>query len=425
MGGSAGVVRSFVRLLAVTAGAFVLSWPIVALTASDTSGFGVSWWPPCVVALVVLGTGILGIAGLAIAEAVRGGGSGGPPADGGKHRSRLLWPYFGIVAGLALLPVIGAPDKYRDLVLETLVFVTIAVGLNITIGMAGLLVLGHAAFWAVGAYTFTLVTVYWHWNFWIAFPAAGAAAALVGLVIGLPALRLRGDYLAVVTLGFGEVVRQVLKNEQHVTGGDVGVPGYEVRGNLWEPKDWGAEWIWQPGTGVHGTRGVYWFALGLAVVCVVAVSVLVRSRYGRALFALREDETAARCMGIDTVRTKLIAFTASAMWAGLAGVATAVYRGSISPDLFGFDQSVLCVAIVVFGGLGSVAGSVLGAAILYALPMLLQDWVPDAQQYRLLVFGGVMAGMMAVRPEGLLGGFVPSSRPGSRRGGAAPQGGSA
>jgi branched-chain amino acid transport system permease protein len=193
-----------------------------------------------------------------------------------------------------------------------------------------------------------------------------------------------------------------------------------VRGNLWEPKDRVAEWLWQPGTGENGTRGVYWFSLGLAVACVVSVSVLVRSRYGRALFALREDETAARCMGIDTVRTKLVAFTASAMWAGLAGVVTAVHRGSISPDLFGFDQSVLCVAIVVFGGLGSVAGSVLGAAILYALPMLLQDWVPDAQQYRLLVFGGVMAGMMAVRPQGLLGGVVPTSRPAQRRPAAPP-----
>lgn len=150
-------------------------------------------------------------------------------------------------------------------------------------------------------------------------------------------------------------------------------------------------------------RECYWFALGLLAVCVLCVTLLSHSRLGRALFALREDETAARCMGIDTVRIKLIAFTSSAMWAGLAGVVTAEYRGSISPDLFDFNMSVLFVAMVVLGGLGSVWGSVLGATLLWTIPVLLQDFFPDIQRFRMLAFGAVMCAMMVVKPDGLLG----------------------
>jgi len=234
-------------------------------------------------------------------------------------------------------------------------------------------------------------------------PAAGAAAGAVGFVVGLPALRLRGDYLAVVTLGFGEAVRWVLKNEQHVTGGDGGIPGSEIRGNLWASQGWLGTWLWQPGSGSDVLRECYWFALGLLAVCFVTVTLLTNSRIGRALYALREDETAARCMGIDTVRVKLIAFSASAMWAGLAGVVTAEYRGSISPDLFDFNMSVLFVAMVVLGGLGSVWGSVLGATLLWTIPVLLQDFFPDIQRFRMLTFGAVMCAMMVVKPDGLLG----------------------
>jgi branched-chain amino acid transport system permease protein len=396
-------VRRLLRVLVAAVGAFVLSFPLVAVTASDAAGFGVRAAAPFVVAGIVLAVGVALTLLLALGDALGPwlGGRASSPGRTGVHRVRFV--LAALFVALAALPLLGVPDKYRDMTLETLVYVTIAVGLNITIGMAGLLVLGHAAFWAVGAYAFTLTTVHWHWNFWIAFPAAGAAAAAAGFVIGLPALRLRGDYLAVVTLGFGEAVRQVLTNESKITGGDVGVPGAEVRGSLWEAQGALGEWLWQPGVGANGTRGVYWFALALAAACVVAVTLLARSRLGRALYALREDETAARCMGIDTVRVKLVAFMSSAFWAGLAGTATAVYRGSISPGLFNFDQSVLCVAMVVLGGLGSIPGAVLGAALLYALPLFLQDWVPDAQNYRLLVLGAVMVGMMVVRPTGLLG----------------------
>ena len=162
----------------------------------------------------------------------------------------------------------------------------------------------------------------------------------------------------------------------------------------------GPAWLWQPRT----VDDCYWFALGLLVLCVACVSLLSRSRFGRALFALREDETAAKCMGIDTVRVKLIAFTASAFWAGLAGVVHPIFRGQITPQLFDFNASVLFVAMVVLGGLGSIPGSILGAAVLFILPQVLRDKFPAVQEYRMLIFGAVLTAVMVVRPEGLFGG---------------------
>lgn len=391
------------RVLYAALGAFVLSWPFVALEGNERRGFSASVGPALVVALVAAVAGLVFAAILTVQE--RLSRRAVPPAA--AHRSSNLRKWGAPAAlgvALAVFPLLRPPtDPVLGLVLDTMTFATIALGLNITIGMAGLLVLGHAAFWAVGAYAFVLLTVHLHWNFWLAFPAAGVAAGLVGLVIGLPALRLRGDYLAVVTLGFGEAIRWVLKNEQHLTGGDAGVPGSEVRGNLWQPQGALGEWLWQPGTGTDVLRECYWFALALLVLCVVCVRLLSDSRLGRALFALREDETAARCMGVNTMRVKLVAFVSSAMWAGLAGVVTAEYRGSISPDLFDFNMSVLFVAMVVLGGLGSVWGSVLGAAMLWTLPVLLQQYFPDVQRFRMLAFGAVMCAMMVVKPDGLLG----------------------
>jgi branched-chain amino acid transport system permease protein len=390
------------RALYATLGAFVLSWPFVALDGDERRGFSATVWPAVQIAIVAAAAGLVFVALLETQDRLRRRAPrprrvGGPSAAGKWGAPAAL------VLALAVFPLFRAPaDPSLGLVLDTMTFATIAVGLNITIGMAGLLVLGHAAFWAVGAYAFVLLTVHLHWNFWPAFASAGIAAGGVGFVIGLPALRLRGDYLAVVTLGFGEAIRWVLKNEQHLTGGDAGVPGSEIRGNLWEPQGALGEWLWQPGTG-NVLRECYWFALALLVACVVCVKLLSDSRLGRALYALREDETAARCMGIDTVKVKLVAFTSSAIWAGLAGVVTAEYRGSISPDLFDFNMSVLFVAMVVLGGLGSVWGSVLGATMLWTLPVLLQQYFPDVQRYRMLAFGAVMCAMMVVKPSGLLG----------------------
>jgi branched-chain amino acid transport system permease protein len=386
--------------------AFFLAWPFASLRGDESRGFAVSWVPAVVVAGVVLVAGVLFAL---LVEGLAAAGRGGlrVPVPDPVHR----WGPWALAAVVAALPLLGLSGSWSKLLLETMVFATIAVGLQITIGMAGLLVLGHAGFWAVGAYTYGTLVIHAGWNFWPAWAAAGLAAGAVGLVVGLPALRLRGDYLAVVTLGFGEAIRWVIKNEDHLTGGDANLPSNLVPGDLRARNGWFAEWLWQPGgAGRDIDHECYWLALVLLAVCCLCVSLLTRSRHGRALFALREDETAARCMGIDTTRTKLLAFVASATWAGLAGVVTATHRGSVNPEMFDFNTSVLFVAMVVLGGLGSIPGAVLGAALLWMIPALLQDRLPQIQQYRMLVLGAVMAAMMVVRPEGLLGGFTAARR---------------
>jgi branched-chain amino acid transport system permease protein len=384
-----------VGVAAVIAG--VVTWPLAGFTATAEKGAVLSLGPSLRIALAVA---IVGASFALLLEGWRVSGAGTAAEAIGRaarRRPGAGWTAAAVLLGfLAAVPLFATRSWTSNLV-ETLVFATIALGLNISMGMAGLLVLGHAAFWAVGAYTFAMLAVHLHWNFWLAFPAAGAAAALAGLVIGLPALRLRGDYLAIVTLGFGEAVRWVFKNEADLTGGDAGIPGSAVPGDIRAVH--GPAWLWQPRT----TEECYWFSLGLLVLCVTCVTLFTRSRFGRALFALREDETAAKCMGIDTVRVKLLAFTASALWAGLAGVVHPILRGQITPQLFDFNASVLFVAMVVLGGLGSIPGSILGAAVLYILPNLLRDKLPEVQEYRMLIFGAILAAMMVVRPEGLLG----------------------
>ncbi len=382
--------------IAAVAGAAV-SWPLVGFTATTDAGARFSVVPSLEIGLAI---GVLAAGYALLLECWRLSGAGGVLSGAREAAGRR--PAAGGIAVAALLLLLAAVPLFASRtwtsnLVETLVFATIALGLNVSMGMAGLLVLGHAAFWAVGAYTFSVLVIHMEWNFWLAFPAAGAAAALAGLLVGLPALRLRGDYLAIVTLGFGEAVRWVFKNQTRLTGGDAGIPGSEVPGDIRAVH--GPSWLWQP----RSLEDCYWFALGLLVLCVACVTLYSRSRFGRALFALREDETAAKCMGIDTVRVKLLAFTASAFWAGLAGVVHPVFRGQITPDLFDFNASVLFVAMVVLGGLGSIPGSIAGAAILFILPQVLRDKVPAIQEYRMLVFGAVLAAMMVVKPEGLFG----------------------
>lgn len=423
--------RRLLRLLVTAVLAFLLAWPLTSLRGDASAGFAVDTTRALVAAGVVFCAGIVFLYADALSSILAGaepfwrrdGESVGwrtllAAASGlwladrfraapGVPPAARRWSPWVLCAAVAALPFLGLQGSWAKLLQETMVFATIAVGLQITIGMSGLLVLGHAGFWAVGAYTFGILVVTAHWNFWPAWAAAGAAAALVGLVVGLPALRLRGDYLAVVTLGFGEAIRWVIKNENRWTGGDANLPCPDVPGDFRQPNGWLGTWLWQPGDRSRNIdHECYWLALALLVACVVCVSLLKRSRYGRALNALREDETAAKCMGIHTTTMKLIAFTASALWAGLAGVVPAMHRGSINPEMFDFNTSVLFVAMVVLGGLGSIPGAILGAALLWIGPAMLQDIeaLKDLQNYRYLFFGALMAAMMVVRPEGLLGG---------------------
>ncbi len=313
----------------------------------------------------------------------------GPIGSGLSTASRTA------LLGLLLIGLVGfglAADEYLlDIGVLVGIYTILGLGLSIVIGQAGLLDLGYIAFYAIGAYWTALLSTHFGVSFWILLPTSAAIAALFGVVLGYPTLRLRGDYLAIVTLGFGEIIRITLNNWRGLTNGPMGImaiPHPAVR---------------VPGLGAleFGLKVqlYYFFVLVLAVLTVFVVWRLVHSRIGLAWKAIREDELAAGAMGVDVRRAKLLAFGLGAAFAGLAGSFFAGRAGFVSPESFTFAESVLVVCIVVIGGAGSLAGVILGAIVFIALPELLRE----AARYRMLVFGLAMVTLALVRPQGLLG----------------------
>jgi branched-chain amino acid transport system permease protein len=290
----------------------------------------------------------------------------------------------GVALGTALalaLPL--ASSTYQVSVLTSaLISVILGLGLNIIVGLAGLLNLGYAAFYAVGAYAYALLNQQFGLGFWGALPAAGLIAAGFGLALGFPVLRLRGDYLAIVTLGFGEIVRLVLENWSELSNGPSGIA------NIPRPALFGAA------LGLRGAT-IYLYAISLALAALAALVVfrLRDSRVGRAWMALREDETAAEAMGVDRTRTKLAALALGAFFAGVAGVLFAARTTFVNPASFTFLESAMVLAIVVLGGPGSVGGVVVAALVLVLLPEYLRPFA----QYRMLVFGAALVAMMVLR----------------------------
>jgi branched-chain amino acid transport system permease protein len=294
-----------------------------------------------------------------------------------------------------------------DLATLVLIYIMLALGLNVVVGLAGLLDLGYVAFYAVGAYTFALLSRYFDISFWLALPIGALLAALFGLVLGFPVLRLRGDYLAIVTLGFGEIIRILLNNWTNVTGGPNGI------GGIPDPTLFGMEFgrrVKEEGnTSFHETFGIaysgehkviflYLIALVLAVITAMVIRRLMRMPVGRAWEALREDEIAARSLGLSRTAVKLSAFTIGAFFAGFAGTVFASKQGFISPESFVFLESAIILAIVVLGGMGSQLGVILAAIAVTILPELAREF----SEYRMLIFGAAMVLMMVWRPQGLL-----------------------
>lgn len=293
----------------------------------------------------------------------------------------------GLLAVLALaMPFISSTYQVNILT-SALIYVILGLGLNIVVGLGGLLVLGYAAFFAVGAYAYGLLHQHFGVGFWPALPLGALFAAFFGLLLGFPVLRLRGDYLAIVTLGFGEIVRLLLENWNDLSNGPSGISGI--------PRpDF-------PGLTLDVSQSavaIYYLVLVLVVLTIVMVSRLKESRIGRALQALREDEIACQAMGIDRTRTKLMAFGLGAMWAGMAGVVFAAKTTFINPACFTFMESAIILAVVVLGGMGSIVGVVLAALVLILLPEYLRAFA----QYRMLIFGATMVLMMIFRPQGLV-----------------------
>ncbi|PTS78434.1 high-affinity branched-chain amino acid ABC transporter permease LivM [Aeromonas sp. HMWF036] len=323
---------------------------------------------------------------------------------------------YNLTAVLVLLFAVSWPFMASrgaiDLATLTLIYIMLGLGLNVVVGLAGLLDLGYVGFYAVGAYSYALLNTYFGLSFWECLPIAGLMAATFGFLLGFPVLRLRGDYLAIVTLGFGEIIRILLNNMTTLTGGPNGISGIpkptlaglEFNRTV---KDGGFD-TFHNFFGItynanHKVIFLYLMALVLVVVTLFVINRLLRMPLGRAWEALREDEIACKSLGLNPTIIKLTAFTIGATFAGFAGSFFASRQGFISPESFVFIESAIVLAIVVLGGMGSQIGVVLAAIVMTVLPELAREF----NEYRMLMFGLLMVFMMIWRPQGLL----PMTRP--------------
>jgi len=297
---------------------------------------------------------------------------------------------IGIFYALPMLnnPIIDTPETSFSSVLfyPLVMFCLMAVGLNVVVGKSGILDLGYVAFFAIGAYTHAVMSIHTALNFWEILPFAMAFAMLAGVILGLPALRLRGDYLAIITLGFGEIVRIVAINTDAIGGamGITDIPG--------PTSIFGLEFT------VMDPRPYYWLTLTLVLLVIWGVIRLSHRKPGRAWEAIREDEDVAEFMGVATLKYKLWAFIIGGAVGGLAGAIYASQIRSIQPELFTLNLSIMILACVVFGGMGNIWGVILGAVILGYIPEKLR-FLSD---YRIIFFGLLMVVMMNIRPNGLL-----------------------
>ncbi|MGP0175227.1 high-affinity branched-chain amino acid ABC transporter permease LivM [Pseudomonas sp. NCHU5208] len=311
----------------------------------------------------------------------------------------LVWPFF-------------ASRGAVDIATLILIYVMLGLGLNIVVGLAGLLDLGYVGFYAVGAYSYAILSHYFGLGFWICLPIAGMMAALFGFLLGFPVLRLRGDYLAIVTLGFGEIIRILLRNLTDLTGGPNGLS----IANEYKPTLFGLSFERRVPADMPTFHGffdiaynsqykvifLYLIALLLVLLTLFLVNRLLRMPIGRAWEALREDEIACRALGLNPTVIKLSAFTIGASLAGFAGSFFAARQGLVTPESFTFFESAMILAIVVLGGMGSQLGVILAAIAL----VMLQE-MRELSEYRMLIFGLVMIYMMIWRPQG----FLPMQRP--------------
>jgi len=362
--------------------------------------------------------------------------------DSARMSRKTMLTYGAILAVVVIAPIIfqGFGQLFMVRILAVVgLYVMLALGLNIVVGYAGLLDLGYIAFYAIGAYagviggtplsnwlatTFPDLTWLPGISYFVMIPFAALAAACTGIALGTPVLRLRGDYLAIVTLGFGEIVRIALTN--NIFGLSNGAAGLPKAGEVM-PDPFGLDFLQKifyvsiPGIGPNGftftfSSNVYWYYV-IFLLCLFTMFVVRRlddSRLGRSWTAMREDEVAASSMGVNITGAKLYAFSLGALWGGIAGITFAYFQGFVSPESFTFMESVFVVSVVVLGGMGSIPGAIVGALIIQGVPELIRglassgiiDFSAEAQSaisnYRYLVFGALMVVMMAWRPQGIL-----------------------
>ena len=302
---------------------------------------------------------------------------------------RLSIPALAVAAIIALFFPFVSSIYQTNIMTTALMYVVLGLGLNIVVGQAGLLNLGYVAFYAAGAYTYALLYHHFGVGFWLALPLGALAATILGILLALPVLRLQGDYLAIVTLGFGEITRLVLENWNEFSFGPSGISGIPRPGLFSMEMD------------MHeATVYLYFLMILLCIITIFVVNRLQDSRIGRALLALREDEIACQAMGINKTRVKLTAFALGSTWAGLVGVIFAAKTTFVNPASFTFLESAMILSIVVLGGTGSIIGIIIGALLLILLPEYLRAF----SDYRMLLFGIIMVIMMIFRPQGIVEG---------------------
>jgi len=403
MGKEAGLAAFVALMLALPMGGFK--------TTEATTGLSLAFRPLFVIVAVAFV--FVGRIVLIVLRERRGAvprGDGGPGlmdriARGASENTTRIGAVILVMA--VLLPFMPFSSRYLiDTATTVLIYVMLGWGLNIVVGLAGLLDLGYVAFYAVGAYSYALLATEFGWSFWVCLPLAGVLAALAGVLLGFPVLRLRGDYLAIVTLGFGEIIRLILLNWYEVTNGPDGIS------RIPRPTFFGLEFTRRPTedvmafhqyfdisySGEHRVIFLYFLILVLALITNLFTQRIRKLPVGRGWEALREDEIACRSLGINPTNTKLTAFGLGALFGGFAGAFFATRQGFISPESFTFIESAIILAIVVLGGMGSQLGVVLAATLLIVLPELGRELA----QFRMLVFGAAMVGIMVWRPRGLL-----------------------
>ena len=321
-----------------------------------------------------------------------------------------------LLAFAATLPLFGS-RYYLDLGVLVMTYVMLGWGLNIVVGLAGLLDLGYVAFYAVGAYSYAILSTTYGLGFWTCLPLAGILAAMWGVMLGFPVLRLRGDYLAIVTLAFGEIIRVVITNWVELTGGPNGITDiprptlFGLEFNMSGSPDSFAGFFGLEPSPTQRVAFLYYVIFALALLTNWVTLRLRRLPLGRAWEALREDEVACRSLGINVTTTKLTAFAIGAMFGGFAGAFFATRQAFVSPESFTFIESAIVLAIVVLGGLGSQLGVALAALIMIGGFEVFRD----LQDYRMLVFGLALVLIMVVRPRGLVSGRTASVVLGQRR----------
>lgn len=282
-------------------------------------------------------------------------------------------------------------DTYQtNIMIAALIYVVLGLGLNINVGLAGMLDLGYVAYFGIGAYTFGILNYHFGVSFWLMLPVGGLIGCLCGVILGFPILRLRGDYLAIVTLGFGMIFKVVMENWDTLSLGPSGIANIDKPGFFGMDMDLAQSTIY-----------IYYIMIAMVIFTILVTNRLKNSRVGRAWIALREDEVACVAMGIDMARTKLSAYALGAFWAGMVGVLFASKTTFINPASFTFMESAIMLSIVVLGGMGSILGVILGAFILILLPEYLRAF----SEYRMLVFGASMTLMMIFRPQGIISGL--------------------